>query len=342
MTEQVATFADRGVLLPMTGPALAGVRVRATAGGSREYLLPNPSGGRGLYVLPWDALAGLAAPSLFDILLIRALGPPTPDLVRSHALAVAAGGAAGPAAEAAARAALAADARVLDASRAGLVARLVMAMEPPGSGPPLAADVPAGRERRAAWALAALGAAQGLPAMTIAARLNDLAILVAPLGLLPQTEAAPVVQGIAALRHLAAALRRGSTAAHLIERVEDAADLADQQWRAVGAAIKDIATLLGAWPERVAGLADLAARPGWCLDGWPRLPALHALVPGLGDTLLDTLSALAPTWPVEASAWAGRPLAAPGRAGSVPGSLRPLGPEPQWLAESTMAWSLRA
>lgn len=352
VTDQATIFAERGTLLPMTGPDLAGVRVRATAGASREFLLPNPSGGRGLYVVPWEALAGLTAPSLYDTLLIRALGrsgPPTPALVRSQALAVAAGGAAGPGAEAAARTALAAEVMVLDASRAGLVARLIIAIEPPGTGPPLGVDTPAGRERRAASALTALGAARGMTPTTIAARLNDLAVLLSPLGLLPHTEAAPIARGRTMLHDLAAALRRRlatdpdcNVAANLAARVEEAAALVEQQCAAVGAAIKGLPGLLAAWPERAGGLADLAARPGWCLDGWQRLAALHALVPGLGNTLLDTLSALAPAWPVEATTWAGRPLAALGRGSSkAMCSLRPLGPEPQLLAEASMAWSLR-
>ncbi len=44
VSDQPATFAERGVVLPLTSPALAGARMRGTAGGSCEFLLPNPSG----------------------------------------------------------------------------------------------------------------------------------------------------------------------------------------------------------------------------------------------------------------------------------------------------------
>ena len=136
-------------------------------------------------MLPWEALAPLAQPSLHDTLLWRALrlaGPPTPRLMRALARQLARGGAAGPLAQAAATAALAAEATAQDAARSVLLARLTLGTEPAGTEPPLAVDTPAGRERRAARALWALATAQGVDAATMARRLNEMAGLAAAHG----------------------------------------------------------------------------------------------------------------------------------------------------------------
>ena len=51
-SHQSATFGERGVSVPFTTPALAGARVRRDARHGLALLVPNPSGGRGIYVLP--------------------------------------------------------------------------------------------------------------------------------------------------------------------------------------------------------------------------------------------------------------------------------------------------
>ena len=63
---------DPGVHLPFTAPMLCGVRVRASQRGL-EFILPNPSGGRGVYVAGWSVVTGFAAPTLHDTLLVGRL-----------------------------------------------------------------------------------------------------------------------------------------------------------------------------------------------------------------------------------------------------------------------------
>lgn len=63
---------DVGVHLPFIAPKLWGVRVRAAPDGP-EFTLPNPSGGRGVYVTSWNVVADFAAPSPHDILLVGRL-----------------------------------------------------------------------------------------------------------------------------------------------------------------------------------------------------------------------------------------------------------------------------
>ena len=96
---------DLGVHLPFIAPTLCGVRVRSNRG-DLEFILPNPSGGRGVYVAAWGVVSGFADPTLHDTLLVgRLSGRDTigPADVRQAACAVALGGHAGPAASEAAQ-----------------------------------------------------------------------------------------------------------------------------------------------------------------------------------------------------------------------------------------------
>ncbi len=63
---------DNGVHLPFLAPMLGAVRLRSGPNGL-EFVLPNPSGGRGVYVAAWSVVAGFAAPNLHDTLLVGRL-----------------------------------------------------------------------------------------------------------------------------------------------------------------------------------------------------------------------------------------------------------------------------
>ena len=96
-TQSRATAPAANVHIPFTAPLLAGVRGRRQRSGL-EFILPNPSGGRGTYVVSWSQAAGLAAPTLHDTVLARRLHDMpsvTPSAVRNAARAVAAEGYAG-------------------------------------------------------------------------------------------------------------------------------------------------------------------------------------------------------------------------------------------------------
>ncbi len=61
-----------GVQLPLLAPMLAGVRLRSLPRGL-EFVLPNPSGGRGVYIASWTVVTGFATPCLHDTLLVGRL-----------------------------------------------------------------------------------------------------------------------------------------------------------------------------------------------------------------------------------------------------------------------------
>jgi hypothetical protein len=69
-----ASFLDRGVALPFTTPLLFGARARAASDHSGlEVIIANPSGGKGVYILPWGAIPQICVPTLHDRRLWRLL-----------------------------------------------------------------------------------------------------------------------------------------------------------------------------------------------------------------------------------------------------------------------------
>jgi hypothetical protein len=102
------TFLDWGAAVPFTTPVLAHARVRPGPNGAVDLVMPNPSGGKGMYVVDFGAVGELFTLTLHDRLLVErllALPAITPGAVRKAALELAAEGAAGRAARRAAEAA---------------------------------------------------------------------------------------------------------------------------------------------------------------------------------------------------------------------------------------------
>ncbi len=282
---QPATFAERGVSVPLTSPALTGMRVRS--GGSHlELVLANPSGARGIYVVPWAAVPDMFQPTLHDLRLLAALDARVgerevigPARVQAAARHVALEGAAGRQARAAVEAAMAADkARVAAAAQ-----YLVSALAFVGAGCPNAAEAEA------------------------------LARMVADLGIGPGAADAPVPNAIAALGRLrdnllswAGRHPEDTAPAHLVAAL--AANAAAGAGVALAAARHSSpAALMLAWRAGPGRVAALAARPVWILDGW-QLPGLlwAAAAPGSSAALTEA-ARVAPLLPPEAEAWTGLP-----------------------------------
>lgn len=92
------TFLEWGVAVPFTTPSLASGRVRPGRRGRSEMIMPNPSGGRGLYVFDLAAAPEVASLTLHDRLLLErllALPTVTPAAIRKTAQDIALEGAAG-------------------------------------------------------------------------------------------------------------------------------------------------------------------------------------------------------------------------------------------------------
>ncbi len=282
---QPATFAERGVAVPFTSPALTGMRVRS--GGSQlELVLANPSGARGVYVVPWAAVPDMFQPTLHDLRLLATLDTRTgerevigPAQVRAAARRVALEGAAGRQARAAVEAAMVADKARVAATAQYLVSALAFV----GAGCPTAPEAEA------------------------------LARVVAELGIGPNTADAPVPNAIAALGRL-----QDDLLSWAFQHPEDMAParlvaaLAANAAACAGVVLaaarhSSPAALMLAWRAGPGRVAALAARPVWILDGW-RLPGLlwAAAAPGSSAALTEAAQ-VAPLLPQEAEAWTGLP-----------------------------------
>ena len=82
------TFLEWGVAVPFTTPLLGSGRVRPGRRGRPEMILPNPSGGRGLYVFDLAAAPEVTSLTLHDRLLLErllALPAVTPSEIRTAA-----------------------------------------------------------------------------------------------------------------------------------------------------------------------------------------------------------------------------------------------------------------
>ena len=202
-TYQPTSFAERGVAVPFTTPLLAGARVRAAERTGTELVVPNPSGGRGVYILPWGSARQLCRPTVHDTRLYERLGQLpalTPTAVRQAARAVAVEGLAGREAKAAGAAAAQADSDEQLLANFLLLMALVEEVEP-GSIPPTAGLRPTAElEHRSRRAVAHIAPSLGKSPDQIAAELEALATLYGPLGVPPQAEQARLPRLIAALR----------------------------------------------------------------------------------------------------------------------------------------------
>ncbi len=291
MTAQSWNVADKavvsppGVHLPFTAPLLSGARGRVGKQGI-DYILPNPSGGRGAYVAAWRMVNELAAPTLHDTILARrlqALPVLTPLSARGLARAVAAEGYAGrPSADAAARAQAAIEAETLRCW-----AMLLMALIQ-------RSDIP---EREHARVLAGLGTA-GPGVIT-----DGFATLAQRLGWAPPVLSEGLEQVAAAfvplaenrrIRRLLAMLRSMHAGVG-----DEQAQQADQGTRALASLERTISTMehcIGR-TEALLGEGDLLLQdPAMVLSRW-RNQRLAALAPAVAvEELLDGWDRICLLW----------------------------------------------
>ena len=251
-SHQSATFWERGVSVPFTTPALAGARVRHDARHGLVLLVPNPSGGRGVYVVPWSGLRDMCSPTLHDTMLHDAIaaaksGVITPGVIRAAARRVAVAGAAGRAAQAAAVKAIQAEAESQQATNHFLL-----------------------------YALAAETTVQASAAEVVA-----LAGIVDEVGVGPHAVRADIPVRLGQLKamraELAGWLSMGSEDVGPASMACGMADLAIRCGELVLGAAQERAgnagRLLADWRARSDEVAALFSRPAWVLDGWS-LPCL--------------------------------------------------------------------
>jgi hypothetical protein len=181
------TFADRGVAVPFTTPMLAPARVRIPERAkTMEFVLPNPSGGKGRYILAWEAIQGMVTTTLHDRMLFKELTGQdvrTPLGVRQAGLDIAARGLACSGAAKAAKAALDSDEQAVTTTTYLMIVKLLQLAGLSASGL-LSHHLSAEENRqRIRGAVTQVAEKLKIPPAEMYARLETLAALVAPVGL---------------------------------------------------------------------------------------------------------------------------------------------------------------
>ncbi len=296
-------FQERGLAVPFTAPALAGARVRlgGREAGGFEVILPNPSGSRGVYIMPWAAARDTFRPSVHDHLLATALGAMvdfTPASLRRAAYAVAAGGAAGRAARRAAEAAMAAERKHVLQTHFHLLLGLIRVTEPQGAHPlPPEREEQTKLERRAGAAVLHLARTLATTTETIAGWIEGLATLFAAVGVGPSAQEAFLPRLLAALtrfsKDIEARGRAGDEAfapAPLLARhAATTAALARAALADATALLADPFALARAWQADRGAVAAGVTRADWLLDGWAQILVLWQNGGGAPATLEEIL-----------------------------------------------------
>jgi hypothetical protein len=305
---QPATFLERGVAVPFTTPVLMGTRARPTKRGV-ELVIPNPSGGRGVYIMGWSDIAQFCTPTLHDTLLCKFIGnlvTITPREIRRAAREVAAAGAAGRAARSAAEAAVQADAQTRLVANFNLLQMLVE--QAYGAVPP-AAEL----DRQAKSAILALAARLGRPAPVITNDIEALADIFGVIGFGTNAAAARCTRVLAAMQRMHVELRQvlenlpasTATAASLVMSSCDATlQLGQRIVAAARARLQDLTALLVAWGKDASVVAAEVTRPEWLLDGWEQICLLWQLAPADGRrAAISEMALMVPAIPHEANEW---------------------------------------
>lgn len=310
------TFLERGIAVPFTTPQLAGARVRPGGRAAMELIVPNPSGGRGVYIVPWEGITALCRPTVHDARLsamVATVHGVTPATIRKAAHSAAALGYAGRAAAAAARAAEQADRQAGLITNFSLLLELVRAIEPKGENPtPAERAPPAELERRARRAMAIVAPELGRTPESVAAVLEQVSALYSGIGLRANTHGARLPTLVAHLLKMRQELAiymetnpgESATEADLIAGAIDLTTACAQATMVDGyGAASDIKELLRAWIVEPEQLAQTLARPEWLLDGWDRIAALWETRAAATETTLTEMCNIAPVVPREAGNW---------------------------------------
>ncbi len=307
-----ATFLERGVAVPFTTPQLNGARARPGERRPLELIIPNPSGGRGVYILPLEGIHDFCTLTINDRRLadgIAKLRGVTPDTIRHVAREVAAEGLAGRGAVAAARQAQENDELAKIQANFDLLINLVLQTEPRGEEPiPVQKAQPIELEHRGRRAVARVAAKLGCTQDGVAAALEQLATVFQGIGVRNAARIPRELEDLTSLRRdvtkfSETAPDTKASEAQLIAASADltitlvTASLADAR-----ELVDDIRTLLKDWFNSPAPTMQLMARPDWLLDGWSRICALWSAATSAEDAVSE-MAALVPIIPREAEMW---------------------------------------
>lgn len=325
------TFLERGATVPFTTPHLNGARARPAPRGGLEFTVANPSGGRGLYIVPWEGVYALCRPTVHDCRLISLLSGMrgvTPGAIRAAARTIATEGLAGRAARSAAEEAMAIDDKARMMSNFQLLLELVNQVEAvgrPGGNQDL--DNAHDLERRARRAVAQIAPALQRSTEQVATCLEELAGLFSNVGvgrLAAGSRVPRIVAGLAELRDAMIAWARahpdesGGDAARIAESAEVSLTCVRLVLADVHALTREMTGLLRRWLHDPQEISTLVARPDWLVDGWGRISLLWQTADMVGrEPTLAEMASLIPAMPKEVADWCLVPIPTTSEGGSL-------------------------
>ena len=309
------TFLERGAAVPFTTPVLSGTRVRPGERAGLELIVPNPSGGRGQYILPWGALQDLCRPTLYDRRLQKAVEEVrgvTPSAIRRITRDAAAEGLAGREARNAASEAVKRDEAALLVTNFHLLLALVHEVTPGAvEMGPLAS--PEAVERAAKLAVAKVAPSLGLDPHGVARALEELAAVYVGIGLGPEPDGR-LPRAMNRLRDMQRSMEEYvvESGGGPIEAVNLVCSCAELTLTCALATLDDArrlpmrpVALLTSWQTNPDRTAAKVVRPEWIMDGWDTICAMWEAAQtriARRDALAE-ISHFTPIMPREASEW---------------------------------------
>lgn len=318
-----AGFAERGVIVAFTTPALFGARLwRARPGADAELTLANLSGQPGETTLPGAQLLSTPNLTAHDQALwqkLQAVPEFSPERVREAMIRTAADGWRGRAAMAWAEEQRAADTTALRRMFFLLLTDLIRRTELPTE-----AKVPPEQESliylrpRIGKAVARVAKRYSMTIEAVEAAIEALASVFMPIGkhhdaVTGHTRLAltDLESFIKEIDHWVAPRRnnaRGMRAEFLLRKAKLAFSCARTAINELDRVLDDTTILLRAWQRDQASVLRRAARPAWLLDGWDIIIALwRQSEPSDREACFWEMSHLAPPLPKEVEGWSGFP-----------------------------------
>ena len=308
------TFQERGVLVPFTTPLLGGTRARPAEKTGLELVIPNPSGGPGVYIMGWNAIPALCRPTLHDRQLserIAAVSNIVPSTIRRVARDVAAEGLAGEEAMAAALTADNTDKHDRTVTNFLLLMALVDQIA-------LFKDAPSGEpdmETRARTTVARIAPSIGRSADWVATALESLGDAMAAVGIAGQPTPSRVPRLVALLEATCASLsawsrtQKAADHAAYVEMIGTAAGhtltLAREAIARTRGMTQKLTELLRRWAADSDSIVRLTTQAEWLLDGWEQICLVWRCAQDDASrrAALIEIAQLVPVIPLEARHW---------------------------------------
>lgn len=304
--------------MPFTTPLLVGTRVRDCGRAGIELLVPNPSGGRGVYILHWSAVRDRYRPTVHDTMLLQRLadrGLLDPRIVRAAGWDIAREGLAGREARAAAETASTADRSERMLAESQLLHALLEQMEPTGLKHVCMPDASAALALRSSEILHRLDVSFYSGGPQLGNTLAALAHVFAPVGITADDPRSRVARMVGRLQDTLDDMTRSFLISEANDGIrlgrsvtasmETALTCARTLLQTSYAHLADPLNLLKHWVRAPAQVSGLAMRTEWALDGWELISLLWQAARNnvaRRGALLE-MAQLVPVLPREAMDW---------------------------------------